>query len=121
LQKRKGLSQKPTDNLQFSNDFAPSDAVAASQNAAMSLDQNYPNPLVSASSTKITYSLSVSGYATLSVYDVAGHLVAQPVSEYESAGRHLVALDCSQLPTGMYVYRLTSGDQSLSRSFQVVK
>jgi len=73
-----------------------------------SLSQNYPNPFNP--NTTIDYSVKSSGLATLKVYDMLGTEVASLVNENKEAGNYSVEFNASELPSGMYVYRLTSGN-----------
>jgi hypothetical protein len=79
---------------------------------------NYPNPF--SSSTTITFSLSVSNAATLKIYDALGREVAD--LSHQIAGTHgNIVFDGSQLPAGMYHYRLTAGTLSKAGEMAVVK
>ena len=71
------------------------------------LEQNYPNPFNP--STRISYQLPVSGNVTLKVYDLLGREVATLVNEEKPAGSYEVSFDASQLSSGVYLYRLSSG------------
>ncbi len=71
------------------------------------LDQNYPNPFNPA--TKISYSIKEEGLVTLKVYDVLGKEVALIVNENKPAGNYEVEFNASQLPSGMYIYKIQSG------------
>jgi hypothetical protein len=73
-----------------------------------SLSQNYPNPFNP--STKIKYAVSSPQYATLKVYDVLGNEVATLLDEYKPAGKFEVEFDASGLPSGVYFYRIQSGN-----------
>jgi hypothetical protein len=72
------------------------------------LSQNYPNPFNP--STRISWHSPVSGYQSLKVYDVLGNEVATLVDEYKSAGSYEVDFIASELPSGVYIYKLQSGD-----------
>ncbi|MEO8168752.1 MAG: choice-of-anchor B family protein, partial [bacterium] len=74
---------------------------------SFSLEQNYPNPFNP--STKIEFHLSVSGLTTLTVYDMLGRQVSQPVNEVLTAGLHFMNFDAGNLASGTYIYRLRSG------------
>ncbi len=85
----------------------------------LSLEQNYPNPFNS--STVITYELQRSMHVTLTVYDVLGRKVRVLVDETHDAGRHEVSWDAERMSSGIYIYRLQSGEQSLMRTMTLVK
>ncbi|MCL6494586.1 MAG: T9SS type A sorting domain-containing protein [Ignavibacterium sp.] len=74
------------------------------------MSNNYPNPFNPV--TKITWQSPVNGQQTLKVYDVLGREVATLVDEYREAGSYEVEFDATNLPSGMYIYRLQSGNYS---------
>ncbi|MBU1881922.1 T9SS type A sorting domain-containing protein, partial [bacterium] len=57
----------------------------------------------------------------LAVFDVSGREVARLVDGYCSVGSHEVSFDASHLSSGIYVYRLTSGVQTLSGKMVLMK
>jgi len=75
-----------------------------------SLSQNYPNPFNP--STRIKYAISSRQYVTLKVYDVLGKEVATLVNEEKPAGNYEVEFDATGLPSGIYFYRVISGNYS---------
>jgi hypothetical protein len=83
------------------------------------LYQNYPNPFNPR--TVIGYSLLKNGNVVLKVYDVLGKEVATLVNEKQSPGVYEVTFDGSGLASGMYFYRLTSGDYKATKRFVLVK
>jgi spore germination protein YaaH len=94
--------------------------------ARFALQQNYPNPFNPG--TTIGYSVaavssrqSAGSRVRLAVYDLLGREVAVLVDEPQSPGEHTVTFDASGLPTGVYVYRLTTGDQTQSRKLMLMK
>lgn len=72
------------------------------------IKQNYPNPFNP--STMIQFQLPKSGYTELKVYDLVGREVATLINGTREAGYHQVSFDASGLSSGMYIYRLRSGD-----------
>jgi hypothetical protein len=87
--------------------------------SSLELSQNYPNPFNP--STVISYNVLTSGTVTLKVFNVVGQEIATLVDGLHAAGSHRVEFDASQLDGGMYVYRLTTGDESVSRSMMLIK
>ena len=73
-----------------------------------SLEQNYPNPFNP--ETEIAYTLGKAGNVDLSIYDAAGQLVQNLVSGYQNAGRHSVRWDATGLSSGIYYYKIKSGE-----------
>jgi len=84
-----------------------------------SLNQNYPNPFNP--TTTIEYSISVSEFIELNVFDILGREIATLVNEHKSAGKHSIKLDASSLTSGVYFYRLKAGDFSQSKKMLIIK
>lgn len=84
-----------------------------------SLEQNYPNPFNP--STKISFSMPKSGYTKLTVYDLLGREVAALVNGNLNAGLHSVDFNASNMPSGIYIYSLNSGDYSVSKKMLLMK
>jgi len=73
-----------------------------------SLSQNYPNPFNP--STKIAYSIPTNGLVTLKIYNILGKEVQTLVSEVKSAGSYEVSFNAASLSSGVYFYKLESGN-----------
>ncbi len=107
------------DNLYFYNQTSTSiDGVNESPNS-FTLNQNYPNPFNP--TTSITYNLPASGEVTLEVFNVTGQKVATLVSGVRSAGSHTATFDASNLSSGVYMYRLSSGNSVQIRKMLLIK
>ncbi|OIO66444.1 MAG: hypothetical protein AUJ47_01435 [Candidatus Marinimicrobia bacterium CG1_02_48_14] len=83
------------------------------------LQQNYPNPFNPA--TIIRFTLPKSTQAELTVIDLLGRVVETLAKGRYEAGMHQVAFDASDLPSGMYFYRLTTSDFTQTRKMLLVK
>jgi len=70
------------------------------------LGQNYPNPFNP--STTIKYSIPETGHVILSIYNIIGEEVKVLVDERMDAGFYEKIFDASNLPSGVYVYKLES-------------
>jgi hypothetical protein len=75
----------------------------------LELRQNYPNPFNP--STAIRFSLRTSHIARLSVFDVLGREIAVLVDGTLPAGTHQVMFNGEGLASGVYLVRLTSGNE----------
>jgi hypothetical protein len=87
--------------------------------ATSTLLQNYPNPFNPRTSIKFTLHTSV--FASLKVYDVLGRQVGTLVNEALPSGEYSRTWDASNMPSGVYYYRLQAGSLLLVRKMLVVK
>ena len=82
--------------------------------ASFSLEQNYPNPFNPTST--ITYAIPLlggderGGLVTLKVFDLLGNEISTLVNEKKEAGYHKIDFNGSDLPSGVYFYRIQAGD-----------
>ena len=83
------------------------------------LFQNYPNPFNP--STMIKYDLPKEGYVDLKIYNTLGKEVRTLVSEYENAGTYNITFNASDLPSGIYFYRLSSGNFAQVKKLLLLK
>jgi hypothetical protein len=87
--------------------------------STIQLEQNYPNPFNPA--TTIKYQLGNDGFVTLKVFNELGEEVAVLVNEFQKGGSHQLIFNANDLPSGMYVYQLTSGNYVESRKMILMK
>ncbi|MCX6165291.1 MAG: T9SS type A sorting domain-containing protein [Ignavibacteriae bacterium] len=83
------------------------------------LKQNYPNPFNP--STNIKYQIANSKWITLKIFDILGREVVTLVNEKQSPGVYEVTFDGSGLSSGMYFYKLVSGDFSETKKMVLIK
>ena len=83
------------------------------------LGQNYPNPFNP--STRISYSVKESGLVSLTVYNLLGELVSTLVNQNQEAGTYDVDFDASNLNSGVYLYKLESGNQVQTKKMMLIK
>ena len=81
--------------------------------AEYSLSQNYPNPFNP--STKIKISLPNSEVVQLKVYDMLGNELTTLLDEYKLAGIYEIYFDAERLTSGIYFYRMISGNFSATK------
>lgn len=85
----------------------------------ISLDQNYPNPFNPA--TTISYTLNEVENIRLEVFNIQGQNIATLFEGKQQAGEHEVLFDASNLSSGIYMYRLQTGSQILTRQMVLIK
>jgi len=83
------------------------------------LEQNYPNPFNS--STNISFQLKSAGFTTLKVYDMLGRKVQTIVEQSLEAGSYKFIFNASNLPSGVYFYRIKSDNFTDVKKMLLVK
>ena len=83
------------------------------------LSQNFPNPFNP--TTTIEFALPQAANVNLTVFDILGRQVAILVNGKLTAGRHTVNFQASSLPSGMYLYRLTTPRGTIAQKMILLK
>ena len=95
------------------------DRVDGSLPGEFALGQNFPNPFNP--STDIRFALPVASDVRLTVFNVIGQEIAVLADGMHSAGVYNATFDASQLPAGVYFYRLEAGSFSDIRKMLLLK
>lgn len=85
------------------------------------LNQNFPNPFNP--STKISYAINKSGFVSLKIFNTLGKEIAVLVNGVQSQGIYSVNFDAGKykIDSGVYFYKLTIGNESITRVMLLVK
>ena len=88
------------------------------------LAQNHPNPFNP--DTRIEFALDVASPVKLEVFNTLGRKVRTLVDEHLSSGVHTVSWDArsddgDRVPSGTYLYRLTTGTRVVSKTMTLLK
>jgi hypothetical protein len=78
-----------------------------------------PNPFNP--TTALSFKLQASSFVSLNVYDIAGRIVATLANGWREAGNHEVTFDGSNLPSGVYLVRLTAGEFTAVQKMVLLK
>ena len=124
------VAKDVADNVAIISTFSTKSDLAKSSNKVISFDetlsitdyaleQNYPNPFNP--STIIKYQIPNDGLVTMKIYDITGQEVKTLVNESQTKGRYEINFDASNLSTGVYFYRLTSGSFTKSMKMLLIK
>ncbi len=103
--------------IDFDGSYKYSNEIEVNLNSTLefSLEQNYPNPFNPVTTIRYSIPNVISiptgrerNLVTLKIYNVLGEEVANLVNEQKPAGKYEVKLNGSNLPSGVYIYRLTA-------------
>ncbi len=84
------------------------------------LEQNYPNPFNP--STQIKFGLMEASNIELKIYDILGREVAVLIDkEFMSAGSYSVKFNAGNLASGIYIYKLSTDKNTVSKKMQLLK
>jgi Secretion system C-terminal sorting domain len=83
------------------------------------LAQNYPNPFNP--KTSIQFSLTNATNVSLVVYNTIGQKVADLINQRMEAGIHNTDFDASNLNSGIYIYMLTTENNTLTKKMILMK
>lgn len=98
--------------------YSPTVEVAIEAPRVFALAQNAPNP--AAGRTRIGFTVPEDGPATVDLYDLLGRRIARLFDGVARAGQiETVDLDTGDLATGVYVYRLSHGSRTDTRTLSV--
>ena len=73
-----------------------------------SISQNYPNPFNP--TTKIKFTLPETALTEIIIYDLLGRKIQTLRNKELEAGYHEINIDANNFPSGIYHYRIQSGD-----------
>jgi hypothetical protein len=83
------------------------------------LSQNYPNPFNP--STIVEFGVPVDSKVKVEVFNILGQLIAVLVDEVRNAGYYKVTFGSSNMPSGVYFYRMTAGSFVQTKKMQLIK
>ena len=84
-----------------------------------SLEQNYPNPFNS--STKIKFSILNPNFTTIKIFDILGKEITTLVNEYLSNGNYETFWNAHNISSGIYIYKITSGEFVSSKKMLIIR
>ncbi len=91
------------------------------------LYQNYPNPFNPTTKIRFDvpssplYERGVGGFIILRIYDILGHEIATLVNENLNPGTYEVEWNAAISSSGLYYYKLTAGEFSVSKKMMLIK
>lgn len=99
----------------------PTEEIIGAQSAPTdyAIAQNYPNPFNP--TTNISFQLPEATHVTLKVYNTLGQEVATLIDAIVEAGYHSATWNATDVPSGIYIYRITMGSFSKSARMILLK
>jgi len=112
-----------TDNTGYQTDYDPIQVMVPVPDQ-FDLSQNYPNPFNP--ETKIQFQLPKRNHVKLVVYNMMGQQVSMLVDEVKEPGYYTIEWNGKDesgrdVSTGIYIYRLISGEKVLTRRMVKMK
>jgi photosystem II stability/assembly factor-like uncharacterized protein len=83
------------------------------------LYQNYPNPFNPM--TKIKFEIPLESFVTIKIYNALGKEISALAEDYLQGGSYSVNWDAANYPSGIYIYKLTANDISVSKKMILIK
>lgn len=83
------------------------------------LEQNYPNPFNP--TTNISFVITNPQVVSIDVFDLTGKLVDNVFSGPLHTGRHVKTFNAENIPSGVYIYRLTTENGSSIKQMTLIK
>ena len=81
----------------------------------------YPNPVSRSQTLMLDFELVNAEDVQIEIYDMMGNLVKTVADGYYTAGTHLVDVDITDLPAGIYLYKVQAGDASTTKKITVTE
>ena len=69
----------------------------------------------------INYQLSINSFISLKIYNLLGQEIATLVNEAQQPGLHEVKWDASNVPSGVYFYRLQAGKYTETKKLLLIR
>ncbi|MBD3168337.1 MAG: T9SS type A sorting domain-containing protein [candidate division Zixibacteria bacterium] len=80
---------------------------------------NYPNPFNA--TTTIAFELPEACDVNLNIYNLAGRKVATLIDGFKDSGFHNISWDASQYSSGIYFYKLSTGNKIFTKRMTLLK
>ena len=88
-------------------EYSPEVTVNLEVPAIFSVKQNFPNPFNP--TTKIEFAVPIDNNVEIKVFNVLGMEVVTLLNEHRQVGTHSIEFNASNLASGIYFYKITSG------------
>jgi len=87
--------------------------------ASYGISSIYPNPFNPI--TQISYTIPQYSYLQFNIYDLTGRKITTLINEFQTPGYHSISWNADNLPSGVYLIRMDSGDFTQTQKVVLVK
>jgi len=98
---------------------ATSGVHTISENAALSVEQNYPNPF--SNESKIRFTLGKESIVTIEMFNALGEKISVITHSLFEEGNHIIDISGKDLESGNYFLRFSAGIYSTTKMITIVK
>ncbi|PJA26445.1 MAG: hypothetical protein CO189_10940 [candidate division Zixibacteria bacterium CG_4_9_14_3_um_filter_46_8] len=109
--------------MKVANTSRPATEVIAERNGIIpsqfGLADAHPNPFNA--QTNITFGMPTAGNVNLDIFNLMGQKVATLVNGNMEAGQHTVTWDAANFSSGIYFYKLTAGENTVTKRMALLK
>tara|TARA_R110000868_G_scaffold304437_16_gene565266 strand:- start:46291 stop:50313 length:4023 start_codon:yes stop_codon:yes gene_type:complete len=116
-----GLSEVYIDNIYFYGDKVLNSNESDNDEIPTKVEllQNYPNPFNP--STNIEFGIPEASHVSLTIFNALGQKVATLANSRFMPGSHSITWDASRAPSGVYFYRLVTGNNISTKKMLLIK
>lgn len=107
------------DNLRIKRGDVVGISPAPMHPGNLRLSQSYPNPFNNR--CRISYTLPYNTAVRLDIMNLRGQVVATPLQDFRTAGSYHLEIEADALPSGLYIYRLSTPHASISKKLVHIK
>ena len=117
------VPSKVQSSMKVANTSRPATEVIAERNGIIpsqfGLADAHPNPFNA--QTNITFGMPTAGNVNLDIFNLMGQKVATLVNGNMEAGQHTVTWDAANFSSGIYFYKLTAGENTVTKRMALLK
>ena len=113
------LTGETTLTATFAPDNNPTSHETTPNRIASRLGPNHPNPFTT--QTQFDVVLGATGHVTVRIHDLLGREVATVLDAIRPAGTHRLTFDAHALPSGIYLYTMTTAEQTFTQQMVLVR
>lgn len=116
-----GLSEVYIDNIYFYGDKVLNSNESDKDEIPTKVEllQNYPNPFNP--TTNIEFGIPEASHVSLTIFNALGQKVATLADSRFMPGSHSITWDASRAPSGVYFYRLVTGNVTSTKKMLLIK